>query len=39
VRRERGGGWQVGEKIDDRFMKLTRRIGVPQRVQGRPSRP
>jgi len=39
VRRARGGGWQDGQKKDDRFMKLIRLIGVPHRVQGAPSRP
>jgi hypothetical protein len=29
----------VGQKNDERFMKLTRLIGVPQREQGSPSRP
>ena len=35
----RGGRWQVGQKYDERFMKATRRIGVPQRSHGSPSRP
>ena len=38
-RRTRGGGWQTGQKYDERFMKATRRMGVPQRSQGRPSWP
>jgi hypothetical protein len=35
----RGGRWQRGQKKDERFMKATRRIGVPQRRHGRPSWP
>jgi hypothetical protein len=31
--------WQRGQKYDDRFMKATRRIGVPHRVHGSPARP
>ena len=38
-RRMRGARWQFGQKKLDRFMKLTRRTGVAQRGQGRPSRP
>ena len=38
-RRAAGRGWQTGQKNDERFMKVTRRIGVPQREQGSPSRP
>jgi hypothetical protein len=34
VGRLRGAGWQVGQKNDERFMKLIRRIGVPHREQG-----
>jgi hypothetical protein len=37
--RLRGGGWHRGQKNEDRFMKLTRRTGVPQREHGRPSWP
>ncbi len=36
-RARRGRGWQVGHVYDDRFMNASRRIGVPQRGQGRPS--
>ena len=39
ARRLRGAGWQTGQKYDDRFMNAIRRIGVPQRSQGSPSRP
>ena len=39
ARRRRGAGWQTGQKNDERFMKVTRRIGVPQREQGSASRP
>ena len=35
----RGRGWQRGQLKDDRFMNESRRIGVPQRPQGRPKRP
>ncbi len=35
----RGGRWQAGQKKLDRFMNATRRTGVPQRGQGRPSCP
>ena len=38
-RRSRGGGWQVGQKYDERFMNATRRMGVAQRAQGSPSWP
>lgn len=31
-----GGRWQLGQLNDERFMKGSRRIGVPQRGQGRP---
>ena len=34
-----GGGWQRGQKKLERFMKCSRRIGVPQRSHGRPSCP
>ena len=37
--RPRGGGWQAGQKNDDRFMKLVRTIGVPQREHGSPCWP
>lgn len=37
--RARGTGWQVRQKYDDRFMKRTRVIGVPHRLQGRPAWP
>ena len=30
---------ESGQLADDRFMKVSRRIGVPQRPQGSPSRP
>ena len=39
VLRARGTGWQRGQKYDERFMNSTRRIGVPQRSHGSPSRP
>jgi hypothetical protein len=39
ARRARGGRWQVGQKKDERFMKATRRMGVPQRRHGCPSWP
>ena len=39
ARRARGGRWQVGQKNEERFMKATRRIGVPQRRHGCPSWP
>ncbi len=35
----RGRGWQRGQVNDERFMKASRRTGVPQRGQGRPSWP
>jgi hypothetical protein len=35
----RGAGWHTGQKNEERFMKEILRIGVPQRVQGSPSRP
>lgn len=38
-RTARGLRWHRGQKKEDRFMNATRRIGVPQRPQGRPSRP
>lgn len=31
--------WQRGQKWDERFMKLTRTIGRPQRAHGCPVRP
>ena len=34
-----GRGWQRGQLNDERFMNASRRIGAPQRWQGRPSRP
>ena len=37
--RRRGTGWHFGQKYDERFMKATRRIGVPHRSHGSPSRP
>src|SRR5579875_469898 len=37
--RGRGGRWHFGQKKLDRFMNAVRRIGVPQRGQGSPSRP
>jgi hypothetical protein len=39
VRRRRGAGWQTGQKYDERFMNATRRMGVPHRSHGSPSRP
>lgn len=39
ARRTRGGGWQRGQKYDERFMNRVRRIGVPQRAHGLPSWP
>jgi hypothetical protein len=38
-RLSRGAGWQTGQKNEDLFMKVIRRIGVPQRRQGWCSRP
>ena len=35
----RGRGWQRGQLNDDRFMNESRRIGVPHRLHGCPSRP
>jgi hypothetical protein len=35
----RGLGWQCGHEKEDRFMNASRRIGVPQRRHGSPSRP
>ena len=35
----RGRGWQRGQLKEERFMNCSRRIGVPQRWQGSPSRP
>jgi hypothetical protein len=32
-------GWQVGQLKLERFMKESRRIGLPQREHGRPARP
>ena len=32
-------GWQCGQRKEERFMNGSRRIGRPQRGQGRPSRP
>ena len=34
-----GTAGRRGQKYDDRFMNATRRIGVPQRAHGSPSRP
>ena len=34
-----GVRWQRGQRYDERFMKGSRRIGVPQRGQGSPSWP
>lgn len=39
LRRERGTFWHRGQKKLERFMKCSRRIGVPQRSHGCPSRP
>lgn len=39
TRLARGGRWHTGQKNDERFMKACRRIGAPQRGQGRPSWP
>src|SRR5271167_3397881 len=35
----RGRGWQRGQLNDDRFMNESRRMGVPHRLHGCPSRP
>ena len=35
----RGRGWQRGQLNDERFMNCSRRMGVPQRWHGCPSRP
>jgi D-alanyl-D-alanine carboxypeptidase len=35
----RGRGWQAGQEKADRFMKASRRTGVPQRGHGWPARP
>ena len=35
----RGRGWQRGQLNDERFMNCSRRIGVPHRRHGSPSRP
>ncbi|QFU98829.1 Pimeloyl-(acyl-carrier protein) methyl ester esterase [Luteimicrobium xylanilyticum] len=35
----RGRGWQRGHVNDERFMKASRRTGVPHRGHGRPSWP
>jgi hypothetical protein len=35
----RGRGWHRGQKYDERFMNASRLMRVPQRRQGRPSRP
>ena len=35
----RGTGWQRGQRYDERFMKASRRITAPHRLQGSPSRP
>ena len=34
-----GRGWHRGQEYDERFMKASRRMRVPHRGQGRPSRP
>lgn len=39
ARARRGTGWHRGQKKDERFMKDTRRIAVPQRRHARPSCP
>jgi hypothetical protein len=39
TRLRRGAGWQRGQKNDDRLVNATRRIAVPHRSHGSPSRP
>ena len=39
LRRFLGGGWQAGQKYDERFMNAARRTGAPHRSHGSPSRP
>ena len=34
-----GSGWHRGHRKADRFEKTIRSMGVPQRIQGSPSRP
>ena len=34
-----GVRWQRGQRNEDRFMNASRRMAVPQRGQGSPSRP
>ena len=36
---DRGRGWQRGQLKLPRFMNVSRRIGVPQRAQGRSAWP
>jgi hypothetical protein len=38
-RRARGLRWHLGQKWLDRFMKLSRTIGVPHRLHGSPASP
>ncbi len=38
-RAARGRGWQCGQLADERFMNVSRRIGVPHREHGSPCRP